>query len=69
MTEPRSPRSGVVDGTRNVPDATVARLATYLGVLPILSARAVPPVPSEELAPAPRGDPAQLRRGVSVWLR
>ncbi|MEO9140441.1 MAG: redox-sensing transcriptional repressor Rex [Jatrophihabitans sp.] len=65
MIEPPNPRSGAVDGTRNLPDATVARLATYLGVLTILAERSITTVSSEELAHGAGVNSAKLRKDLS----
>jgi len=48
-----------------VPDATVARLATYLRVLGVLRERAVTTVSSEELATAAGVNSAKLRKDLS----
>src|SRR6201999_952811 len=48
-----------------VPDATVARLATYLRVLGVLRERSVPTVSSEELAAAAGVNSAKLRKDFS----
>ena len=50
---------------RTVPEATVARLATYLRVLGALGDRAVPTVSSEELAAAAGVNSAKLRKDLS----
>lgn len=69
MTDPRNTRGHVVDGsrsdTRSVPEATVARLATYLGVLTLLADRAITTVSSEELATATGVNSAKLRKDLS----
>ncbi|MGI8679121.1 MAG: redox-sensing transcriptional repressor Rex [Jatrophihabitans sp.] len=70
MTAPRDTRGPVVDGTsrsgcRTVPEATVARLATYLGVLSSLAERAITTVSSEELAVAAGVNSAKLRKDLS----
>ena len=52
-----------VDG--RVPDATVARLATYLRVLGSLGDRAITTVSSEELAAAAGVNSAKLRKDLS----
>src|ERR1700759_2093183 len=52
-----------VDG--RVPDATVARLATYLRVLGVLRDRSVTTVSSEELAAAAGVNSAKLRKDLS----
>jgi redox-sensing transcriptional repressor len=49
----------------HVPDATVARLATYLRVLGVLGERAVTTVSSQELADAAGVNPAKLRKDLS----
>jgi redox-sensing transcriptional repressor len=51
--------------TRNVPEATVARLATYLRVLGVLGERAISTVSSEELAHATGVNSAMLRKDLS----
>ncbi len=56
-------RQGRVDG--RVPDATVARLATYLRVLGSLGDRAITTVSSEELAAAAGVNSAKLRKDLS----
>jgi redox-sensing transcriptional repressor len=50
---------------RTVPEATVARLATYLRVLGVLGDRAVSTVSSEELAVAAGVNSAKLRKDLS----
>ena len=50
---------------RTVPEATVARLATYLRVLGVLGDRAVCTVSSEELAAAAGVNSAKLRKDLS----
>lgn len=70
MTTPRDTRGHVVDGIsrpdcRAVPEATVARLATYLGVLTTLVDRAITTVSSEELAAATGVNSAKLRKDLS----
>jgi redox-sensing transcriptional repressor len=78
MTVPRSPESGLlvppestavpVNGrtdVRTVPEATVARLATYLRVLSGLADRSVSTVSSEELAAAAGVNSAKLRKDLS----
>ncbi|MDO5499803.1 MAG: redox-sensing transcriptional repressor Rex [Propionibacteriaceae bacterium] len=55
---PRVPRSGL-------PTVTVARLATYLGVLNALADRGVGTISSGELAAAAGVNPAQLRKDLS----
>ncbi len=52
-------------GESHVPDATVARLATYLRVLGSLGERAVTTVSSEELADAAGVNSAKLRKDLS----
>lgn len=56
--EPRSPRPGL-------PEATVVRLAAYLGVLNLLDQRGVSKVSSGQLAAAAGVNPAQLRKDLS----
>jgi redox-sensing transcriptional repressor len=61
-------RNGRVDGRNGesrVPDATVARLATYLRVLSTLGDRAVGTVSSDELAAAAGVNSAKLRKDLS----
>jgi redox-sensing transcriptional repressor len=53
------------NGASRVPDATVARLATYLRVLSTLGDRAVATVSSEELAAAAGVNSAKLRKDLS----
>jgi len=70
MTVPRDSRGHVVDGTRggdarSVPEATVARLATYLGVLTTVADRGVTTVSSEELAGVAGVNSAKLRKDLS----
>jgi redox-sensing transcriptional repressor len=78
MTAPRSPESGslVTPDTvavpangradaRTVPEATVARLATYLRVLSGLADRSVSTVSSEALAAAAGVNSAKLRKDLS----
>ncbi len=69
MSDPRVPRGDVEDPNcgerRAVPDATVARLATYLGVLSTLADRAIGTVSSEELATAAGVNSAKLRKDLS----
>jgi redox-sensing transcriptional repressor len=79
MTAPREARrNGRVDGRNGenrlgggsnggsrVPDATVARLATYLRVLSTLADRSVGTVSSEELAVAAGVNSAKLRKDLS----
>ncbi|MGI8762220.1 MAG: redox-sensing transcriptional repressor Rex [Jatrophihabitantaceae bacterium] len=50
---------------RTVPDATVARLATYLRVLGVLGERSVSTVSSEELATVAGVNSAKLRKDLS----
>jgi redox-sensing transcriptional repressor len=52
-------------GTRAVPEATVARLATYLRVLGVLGERSISTVSSEELATAAGVNSAKLRKDLS----
>jgi redox-sensing transcriptional repressor len=59
MTAPRDGRDS------RVPDATVARLATYLRVLSTLADRGVVTVSSEELAAAAGVNSAKLRKDLS----
>ncbi|WP_073391918.1 redox-sensing transcriptional repressor Rex [Jatrophihabitans endophyticus] len=59
---PDAPRAGEA---RSVPDATVARLATYLGVLTLLAERAITTVSSEELATGAGVNSAMLRKDLS----
>lgn len=62
----RSVRGGVRGGdTYRVPDATVARLATYLRVLGALGERGVTTVSSEEMAGAAGVNSAKLRKDLS----
>jgi redox-sensing transcriptional repressor len=66
MSAPRDSRIG--DGTsdcRTVPEATVARLATYLRVLTSIAERGVGTVSSEELAVAAGVNSAKLRKDLS----
>ena len=72
MTAPRDARGHAVDGVvsrggdaRSVPEATVARLATYLRVLSTLAERAITTVSSEELATAAGVNSAKLRKDLS----
>jgi redox-sensing transcriptional repressor len=77
MTAPRDARrkpvvagaaarvDGRVSGDSRVPDATVARLATYLRVLGTLADRSVNTVSSEELAVAAGVNSAKLRKDLS----
>jgi redox-sensing transcriptional repressor len=62
MSAPRDTRSA---GDSRVPDATVARLATYLRVLGTLADRSVTTVSSEELAAAAGVNSAKLRKDLS----
>jgi redox-sensing transcriptional repressor len=62
MSAPRDARSA---GDSRVPDATVARLATYLRVLGTLADRSVTTVSSEELASAAGVNSAKLRKDLS----
>ena len=55
----------VVGDARSVPEATVARLATYLRVLGVLGDRAITTVSSEELAAAAGVNSAKLRKDLS----
>ncbi len=74
MTAPRVPR-GDADGSsadvrpettaRTLPEATVARLATYLRVLSTFGDEAVTTVSSEELAAATGVNSAKLRKDLS----
>src|SRR3954469_25527041 len=77
MTAPRDARrkadvagtaqrvDGRVTGDARVPEATVARLATYLRVLGTLADRSVNTVSSEELAVAAGVNSAKLRKDLS----
>jgi redox-sensing transcriptional repressor len=66
MTAPRDARrKAVVAGDARVPEATVARLATYLRVLGTLAERSVSTVSSEELAVAAGVNSAKLRKDLS----
>ena len=66
MTAPRDVRrKHVVDADSRVPEATVARLATYLRVLGTLAERAASTVSSEELATAAGVNSAKLRKDLS----
>jgi redox-sensing transcriptional repressor len=56
---------GVAADSRTVPEATVARLATYLRVLGALSDRSITTVSSEELATAAGVNSAKLRKDLS----
>lgn len=62
---PAPARNGRNGDTCRVPDATVARLATYLRVLGGLGERAVTTVSSEELARAAGVNSAKLRKDLS----
>src|SRR6476469_7549523 len=62
-TERTAARVAGVDG--RVPDATVARLATYLRVLGSLGDRAITTVSSEELAALAGVNSAKLRKDIS----
>jgi redox-sensing transcriptional repressor len=62
MSEPREARR---NGDSRVPDATVARLATYLRVLSSLADRSVSTVSSEELAAFAGVNSAKLRKDLS----
>jgi redox-sensing transcriptional repressor len=64
--ESRDPRpsNGASDG-RTVPEATVARLATYLRVLSSIAERGVGTVSSDELAVAAGVNSAKLRKDLS----
>jgi redox-sensing transcriptional repressor len=64
MTAPRDARRKPVVDAR-VPEATVARLATYLRVLGTLADRSVGTVSSEELAVAAGVNSAKLRKDLS----
>lgn len=55
---------GIEDGA-HIPDATVARLVAYLGVLTRLHAQGITTVSSGELAEAAGANPAQLRKDLS----
>jgi redox-sensing transcriptional repressor len=63
MTVSRDTRRNGVDG--RVPDATVARLATYLRVLSTLADRSVSTVSSEELSAVAGVNSAKLRKDLS----
>jgi redox-sensing transcriptional repressor len=69
MSAPRDPReSRVGDGmsdSRSVPEATVARLATYLRVLSGIAERGVATISSDELAVAAGVNSAKLRKDLS----
>ncbi len=62
MSEPREARR---NGDSRVPDATVARLATYLRVLSTLADRSVSTVSSDELAAFAGVNSAKLRKDLS----
>jgi redox-sensing transcriptional repressor len=64
-TERNAPRVAGVPSDGRVPDATVARLATYLRVLGSLGDRDVSTVSSEELAAAAGVNSAKLRKDLS----
>jgi redox-sensing transcriptional repressor len=59
------PAAGASADARTVPDATVARLATYLRVLGMLGDRSITTVSSEELAVAAGVNSAKLRKDLS----
>ena len=61
---PAGPRTGL-DGARTVPEATVARLATYLRVLTAFGERLATTVSSDELATAAGVNSAMLRKDLS----
>jgi len=64
--DPRDPRArDVADDSRTVPEATVARLATYLRVLSGIAEHGVGTVSSEELAAAAGVNSAKLRKDLS----
>jgi redox-sensing transcriptional repressor len=66
MSAPRDSRIGVgTSDCRTVPEATVARLATYLRVLSSIAERGVGTVSSEELAVAAGVNSAKLRKDLS----
>jgi redox-sensing transcriptional repressor len=76
MTVERDPNGAAVSGAtgigdgppaelRAVPEATVARLATYLRVLGMLGERAISTVSSDELAAAAGVNSAKLRKDLS----
>jgi redox-sensing transcriptional repressor len=54
-----------LEAARAVPEATVARLATYLRVLGVLGERSISTVSSEELATAAGVNSAKLRKDLS----
>jgi redox-sensing transcriptional repressor len=66
---PKASSSSAVDyglmAARSVPEATVARLATYLRVLGVLGERSISTVSSEELATAAGVNSAKLRKDLS----
>jgi redox-sensing transcriptional repressor len=66
---PKARSSSAVDyrlmTARSVPEATVARLATYLRVLGVLGDRSISTVSSEELATAAGVNSAKLRKDLS----
>jgi redox-sensing transcriptional repressor len=64
-TERNAPRVAGVPADSRVPDATVARLATYLRVLGSLGDRSITTVSSEELAAAAGVNSAKLRKDLS----
>ncbi|MCU1659072.1 MAG: rex [Pseudonocardiales bacterium] len=61
----RSPAVYRAGEARAVPEATVARLATYLRVLGVLGERSISTVSSEELAAAAGVNSAKLRKDLS----
>jgi redox-sensing transcriptional repressor len=64
--EDRSTADGLPsEARRAVPEATVARLATYLRVLGVLGERSISTVSSEELATAAGVNSAKLRKDLS----
>lgn len=62
---PSAAADGDLRGSRAVPEATVARLATYLRVLSALGERDITTVSSAELADAAGVNPAKLRKDLS----
>ena len=62
---PSAAADGDLRGSRAVPEATVARLATYLRVLSALGERDVTTVSSDELADAAGVNSAKLRKDLS----
>jgi redox-sensing transcriptional repressor len=62
---PREIGLAVTAEARSIPEATVARLATYLRVLSLLADRSVTTVSSEELAAAAGVNSAKLRKDFS----